>query len=70
MAEENYKPIEADKWEEMSLTDLYEQLSILQSRALTAHSMNNLLLLRQIQQGIDQCEAIISNRLDEDGSLT
>jgi len=71
MSDENrYKEVHADKWEEMSVPDLYEQLSILQGRAYTASVMHNIPMLEQIQKGIDRCNDIIANKTDGDDSVT
>ena len=70
MSDENrYKEVQSDRWEEMSVTDLYEQLSILQSRAAVAASMNNLPMLKQIQKGIDQCNEIIAKKTGGDNTV-
>jgi len=65
-----YKEIQADKWAEMGPTDLYEQLSILRSRAYTAHQMSNLPMLEQINRGIKELEAILAKNPDDDGTVT
>jgi predicted RNA-binding protein with PIN domain len=54
----------------MSLSDLYEQLSILRARALTASSMNSAQMLRQINVGIKQCESYIDEKSKGDTSIT
>ena len=70
MSDENrYKEVQADRWEDMSVNDLYEQLSILQSRAFTAANMNNLPLLRQLQKGIDRCNEIITEKSGGDDTV-
>jgi len=66
----NYTEIEADKWGTMSLSDLYEQLSIMRGRALTASSMNSNQMLRQINVGIKQLEAVIADRSKGDTTIT
>ena len=65
-----YKEVQADKWDEMTVSDLYEQLSILQSRALTAASMHNVPMLQQIQRGIDRIEALIADKSGNDDTIT
>ena len=63
MSDENkYKEVHSDRWEEMQINELYDQLSILQTRALTAASLNNLPMLQQIQKGIDRCNEIIASK--------
>jgi len=71
MSDENrYKEVQADKWEDMSVADLYEQLSILQGRAYTASLMHNVPMLQQIQKGIERCNEIIANKSDGDDTVT
>jgi hypothetical protein len=64
MSEEDphYNDIQAERWEEMQINELYDQLSILQTRAMTAASLNNLPMLEQIQKGIDRCNDIIATK--------
>lgn len=65
--ESKFKQVQADKWHEMSTTDLFEQLSILRARAYTANMMGNVSLINQIMKGINDLESIIANKKDEDG---
>jgi hypothetical protein len=65
-----YKEVQADKWSEMSSSDLYEQLSILRSRAYTASTMSNIPMLEQINRGIKQLESVIASKSDDDGTVT
>lgn len=67
--ENNHEEVHSDRWPEMSLTELYEQLSILQTRALTAAELNNTPMLQQIQTGIDLCTGIIATK-STDGNHT
>ena len=71
MSDENrYKEVHADKWVEMSVHDLYEQLSILQGRAYTASVMHNIPMLQQLQKGIERCNEIIASKSDGDDTVT
>ena len=70
MSDIHYKEVQADKWDKMSVNDLYEQLSILRSRSYTAAIMNNIPLLDQINRGIEQCEDVIAGKSDDDGTIT
>jgi len=60
--ENNHNEVQAERWEEMQLNELYDQLSILQTRAMTAANMNNLPMLQQLQRGIDRCNEIIATK--------
>jgi hypothetical protein len=58
----HYNDIQSERWEEMQLNELYDQLTILQTRAMTATSLNNLPMLQQLQKGIDRCNNIIASK--------
>lgn len=66
----SYTEVEADKWNDMTLTDLYEQLSVLRSRAFTASQLNNQSMLDQINRGIVRIEDIILDKSDNDTTIT
>ena len=60
-----HKPIEQitpEEWGEISFSDLYNQLSILQNRLMVARSMDKPEMATQIQYGISQLEAVIQQR--------
>ena len=66
----NYTEIDSDRWNEMTITDLYEQLSVLRSRAFTASQLNNQSMLDQITRGIVRIEGIILEKSDDDMTVT
>ena len=70
MPDDNFKEVTGDLWEEMTVNQLYEQLSILQQRSYTAWSMGNQPLFDQIQVGIQRLEGIIQRESKDDFGVT
>lgn len=66
---EETKPINADKWETLSVSDLYEQKIILQERMHTAITMNHFQMAEQIQNGIFRIDNIIQRKTTSESSI-
>ena len=58
------EPIKPELWGNMSVTELYKQLDILNTRYYTAISLKNLDMQKQIQRGIDQLRELIDSKHD------
>lgn len=56
------KNVTAHQWSGMSISQLYEQLSIMSDRLFAAHEMKNPVIIKQIQQGIDNLQRIINSK--------
>jgi len=54
--------INAQEWDEYTLSELYDQLSVLQNRVTVAQQMSKSGIAIQIQQGIDNIQYIITNK--------
>ena len=66
----SYTEVDSEKWSDMTLADLYEQLSVLRSRAFTASQLNNQSMLDQITRGIVRLEDIILEKSDNDTTIS
>jgi len=51
-----------DQWSSMSISELYQQLNILQDRLTAAYELKQFRLIPQIQQGIDKINIFIKNK--------
>lgn len=58
--------VSADKWQEMTVNELYEQKMILQNRIFASSEMKNRSVMTQLQRGMVQLEAIIQQKSNGD----
>lgn len=57
--------IEADKWMEMSITELHDQLAVLEKRRIQLHEIGHGHLAPQIERGIAHLQAILAKRTSD-----
>lgn len=57
--------VDADMWEEMTPTELYEQLYILEQRMTACYQYGSVDAAKQIQRGITRLQGIIKQKDDE-----
>lgn len=69
ITKEPIREVRADKWHEMSVTELFDQRGILIGRLNMAASMRNQNLMQQVQRGIDAIDAILSSKADTESKL-
>lgn len=56
------KKINATEWDRLSVTKLYEQLSVLRSRLAYAHQIGHAEMAKQLQNGIARLEETIRSK--------
>lgn len=61
--------VRADKWSEMTVSELYEQKGILDGRLVAAAQLGNANLLRQVQMGINAINELITQKASSDTRL-
>jgi hypothetical protein len=61
--------VHADRWHSMSVQELFEQKSILDGRLVAAAQVGSIVLMRQIQMGIDQIQQIITQKSSNETRL-
>lgn len=54
--------VDAQRWNEMNVNELYDQRSVLYSRMVIASQMGSAPLLQQLQQGVSQIDAFIERK--------
>ena len=59
---EEIKKVDAKVWKDMSLSELFAQLEILQQRLVYAQSLQHPILIAAIQQGIDHIQNLIKKQ--------
>ena len=69
ITKKDVQQIRADKWHEMSVSELYDQKGILDGRLVAAAQLGNFNLLRQVQMGIDAINEIITQKASTDTRL-
>lgn len=57
--------INANQWHKMSVTELYDQLSVLHNRLVIANQLGNYALLQQLQVGVAQLQSVIENKSEQ-----
>lgn len=57
--------VQANRWHEMSVVELYDQKSILDHRCAIAAQLGNTALLEQIRVGISRIECILRQKAED-----
>ena len=58
------RPVDATQWAEMSLTELYEQKAILESRRLQLYEIEQPAMAQQVEKGIALIDLVIKKKND------
>lgn len=69
ITKKDVQQVRADKWHEMSVSELYDQKGILDGRLVAAAQLGNFNLLRQVQMGIDAINEIIAQKASTETRL-
>ena len=63
------KQIDAVNWGSMNLTQLHQQLSILEERLMFAQQYSHIDMVTQIERGVNQLRALIHNQTPDEIKL-
>lgn len=66
---EKIDKVKSNEWQDMSITELYDQLTILNKRHLQAMSCGSIPAANQIQRGIAHLQALISSKEPKETKL-
>jgi hypothetical protein len=69
ITKKDVQQVRADRWHEMSVSELYDQKGILDGRLVAAAQLGNFNLLRQVQMGIDAINEVIAQKASTDTRL-
>ncbi len=67
ISKKEIKPVDATQWHDLSIMQLYEQMSILQDRLIIAQNMKSLPLVAFIENGIKNLQSIIESKAPKSG---
>lgn len=66
VTKQQVREVQAHRWHEMSVNELYNQKAILYGRFILAAQLANYPLMQQLQMGIDILLELINTKLEQD----